>query len=385
MIFSLVCFLSFNLVYAAQEFETIVKETKFNSSSRVIIDKEEIEKSRVKNVTTLLATQANINIIPSNFTPSSIFLRGGDSGHILILVDGIPFYDSATLQRTSNLNDFDIKSIQRIEIIKGSQSVLYGGQALAGVIKIDTIPRDLKGTGQILLQRGDYKQNLIAAGGFIPTGENSGIIARGSFSDKRAISPDKNSEKLYPTSLSTGELGFVYKSAIETTLKTQTSFNRTFISTTETTSFAAADANNFISSTYQLSGTGRFYAPTWFLEPDLVVSSQRAARQFEQDFLSSGGSPTKQDYLADLNAVRLETMPFDGDIFKLKIGGSYNNEKMIYRDLDIQKSDVGDEYEGLFAKSEIFFSENIFHLRQIFPRQVKSLAHAIFQTHLQSH
>ena len=80
MIFSLVCFLSFNLVYAAQEFETVVKETKFNSSSRVIIDKEEIEKSRVKNVTTLLATQANINIIPSNFTPSSIFLRGGDSG-----------------------------------------------------------------------------------------------------------------------------------------------------------------------------------------------------------------------------------------------------------------------------------------------------------------
>src|SRR5690349_21361478 len=117
----------------AQKYETVIEDVSFNSASKVILDEETIKKSKAPSVTSLLATQANISVSSSNLQPGSIFIRGGDSSHILILVDGIPTYDASTIQKTMNLNTIDVKQIRRIEIIKGAQSVLYGGQALTGV------------------------------------------------------------------------------------------------------------------------------------------------------------------------------------------------------------------------------------------------------------
>ena len=45
---------------AVQKFETVIKDTQFNSSSRIVIDKAEIERSHARNLTSLLAAQANI-------------------------------------------------------------------------------------------------------------------------------------------------------------------------------------------------------------------------------------------------------------------------------------------------------------------------------------
>ncbi|MBC7741647.1 MAG: TonB-dependent receptor [Bdellovibrionaceae bacterium] len=343
---------------AVQDFETVVKETKFNSSSRIVIDKAEILKSRARNITTLLATQANITIVQSNFTPTSIFMRGGDGSHIQILVDGIPFYDSTTVQRTFDLNDLDIKSVQRIEVIKGSQSVIYGGQALVGVIKIDTIPKEIKSSGQVMAQAGNHNQFALNAGGLYAVNDQFGVLIRGSHSQKQARSPVLDSEQRYPTSLDSAELGLVYRDSVEAILKLQTSFDRTKISTTANPSFKAADADEFRTSTYMHAVTGILGASNIIMKPKLIVTNQLNARLFEQDVFASEGFPTKQDYIGKLFAARLEITPVESTHFNLKMGRTLNQERMIFNDADILSADKEIKYEGYFTKAEVIFSEN---------------------------
>ncbi len=349
----------YSQAHAVQELETVVRETKFNSSSRVIISKLEIEKSRVKNVSTLLATLANVSIVQSNFTPTSIFMRGGDSGHILILIDGVPVYDSSSVQRNFNINSIDIKSIQRIEVIRGSQSVLYGGQALTGVIKIDTIPVDLKSTRLILLQRGNFDQRVAAAGMTQQWGDHTAVIVRGNYSDKNAASPVLDSTQKYPTKLGTAEVMGVYRGAIDATIKLQTAYDQTYISTTDNSGFNAADADNFITSTYQHGITGIISSQVIPLKPILSCSRQLNARQFEQDAVAGGGSQTKQDYQGQLSVLRLDTTPFENAAFNIKVGGSFNSETMIYRNLDVLKTDEQDEFEGAYLKNEVTVNKDV--------------------------
>ena len=335
---------------AIQEFESNVIEQKFNSSSTIIIDQKEIQKSRAKDLTTLLAAQANISITQSNFQPNSIYLRGGDSSHVLILVDGVPFYDATTVQRTVNLNSLNLKSIQRIEVIKGSQSVLFGGQALSGVIKIDTIPTDIKPVGFLQTQVGTQQSTSVAAGIIEPVSEHQGIIARGSYAKRENLSPVQDSQKVYPSRLGTGEVGYTYRdSEIVGFAKVQTSFDKTMIASTNS-SYQSMDADNFETSNYQLNGTASVKALGFYGQPSLVVGSQRSARIYEQDAASGGGMPTKQDYAGQLQVARFEIAAVNTNPFKVRVGLSATEEKLIYRDRDVQKSDDGTSFQGAFVK-----------------------------------
>ena len=67
---------------------------------------------------------------------SSVFLRGTESDHVLVLIDGIRI-GSATLG-TAALQDIPVDQIERIEIVRGPFSSLYGADALGGVIQIFT-------------------------------------------------------------------------------------------------------------------------------------------------------------------------------------------------------------------------------------------------------
>ncbi len=340
--------------FAIGEFETVITETQFNSSSRVVISKEEIEKSHARNLTSLLASQANISVTQSNFTPSSIFLRGGDSSHILILIDGVPFYDASTIQRTINLNSIDVKSVQRIEVIKGSQSVLYGGQALSGVIKIETIPRELKNSGYVLGQTGSFHQVAGSAGGLAAIDEQSAVVLHGSYAQKDSVSPVLVSKQVYPTRLGTAELSYINRqSSVHYLFKAQTAFDKSLIATTDATGYYAADADRFETSTYQLSGTGIISIPQSRFAPLLSVSTQKGVRLFEQDAFAAQGPATKRDYIGDLMTARYDMIAVDlGRFIVLNLGGSFSREKFEYRSLDILNSDVASEFEGFFMKGK---------------------------------
>ncbi|MDD5033922.1 MAG: TonB-dependent vitamin B12 receptor [Methylococcaceae bacterium] len=67
---------------------------------------------------------------------SDVFLRGTNSGHVLVLVDGVRA-GSATLGTTA-FQDIPIDQVERIEIVRGPRSSLYGSEAIGGVIQIFT-------------------------------------------------------------------------------------------------------------------------------------------------------------------------------------------------------------------------------------------------------
>jgi vitamin B12 transporter len=67
---------------------------------------------------------------------SSVFLRGAESDHVIVLVDGIRI-GSATAGKAA-LQDIPVDQIERIEIVRGPFSSLYGSEAIGGVIQIFT-------------------------------------------------------------------------------------------------------------------------------------------------------------------------------------------------------------------------------------------------------
>ncbi|MBS3050354.1 TonB-dependent vitamin B12 receptor BtuB [Enterobacter mori] len=68
---------------------------------------------------------------------SSLFIRGTNSSHVLILVDGIRL-NQAGVTGSSDLSQFPIALVQRIEYIRGPRSAVYGSDAIGGVVNIIT-------------------------------------------------------------------------------------------------------------------------------------------------------------------------------------------------------------------------------------------------------
>jgi len=106
-----------------------------------VINKQEIERSPFASLGELLARQSGITIIGANNAPGTnndLYVRGGGTGKTLVLVDGFPAYDGSTIQSTFDLNFLPLGEVERIEILKGGQSTLYGSDAVAGVVNIIT-------------------------------------------------------------------------------------------------------------------------------------------------------------------------------------------------------------------------------------------------------
>lgn len=103
-----------------------------------VIDREAIEQAGATTLPNLLSRQPGVQIANNGGLgkSSSIFLRGTNSGHTLLLVDGIPL-GLATLGSPS-LTNLSLSQIERIEILRGPASSLYGSDAIGGVIQIFT-------------------------------------------------------------------------------------------------------------------------------------------------------------------------------------------------------------------------------------------------------
>lgn len=103
-----------------------------------VITQKDIRESQAIDLPGLLAREAGFEFVQNGGigTSSSIFMRGGDGHQVLILIDGVRV-GSATLGTTS-IEHVMLDQVERVEVVRGNVSALYGANAIGGVIQIFT-------------------------------------------------------------------------------------------------------------------------------------------------------------------------------------------------------------------------------------------------------
>ncbi|VAX29809.1 Outer membrane vitamin B12 receptor BtuB [hydrothermal vent metagenome] len=109
-----------------------------SAASATVIDAKTIEEKQLRTVVDALRTVPGLDIVQTGGPggTASVFIRGGNSSHTLVLIDGVQV-NSPTLGQY-NFANLTTDNVERIEIIRGPQSTLYGADAVGGVIQIFT-------------------------------------------------------------------------------------------------------------------------------------------------------------------------------------------------------------------------------------------------------
>ncbi|MCE2857996.1 MAG: TonB-dependent receptor [Comamonadaceae bacterium] len=103
-----------------------------------LITRADIERSQARDLPTLLQNLAGMEITQSGGMGgvASLFMRGAESRHALVLVDGLPMNNLNF--NLAALEHLPLNGIERIEVVRGNVSSLYGSAALGGVVQIFT-------------------------------------------------------------------------------------------------------------------------------------------------------------------------------------------------------------------------------------------------------
>jgi vitamin B12 transporter len=123
------------VVVTAARSEQRISQTLLHTS---VITQSDIQASGASDVPMLLRSQAGVEIYQSGGVgkQSSLFLRGSNSSHTLVLLDGARINSATT--GTTAIDQLMLDQVERIEIVRGNVSSLYGSEAIGGVIQIFT-------------------------------------------------------------------------------------------------------------------------------------------------------------------------------------------------------------------------------------------------------
>src|SRR6202158_3774859 len=110
------------------------------ASSVTVITAKDMERDQRRTAPDALATVPGLNVVQSGGPGglTSVFMRGTNSNHTKVLIDGIDVSDPSNPNRSFDLGQLLTADIQQIEVLRGPQSGLYGADALGGVISIIT-------------------------------------------------------------------------------------------------------------------------------------------------------------------------------------------------------------------------------------------------------
>jgi vitamin B12 transporter len=109
-------------------------------SDVTVIPGSEVEKWGVNGVTEALREVVGVNVVPTGGpnTVTSVSVRGADPSQVLVMIDGVPIGNVAGTDGSLDFSNLSAVDIDRIEIVRGPQSSLYGSDAMGGVINIIT-------------------------------------------------------------------------------------------------------------------------------------------------------------------------------------------------------------------------------------------------------
>ncbi len=109
--------------------------------SITVITADDIKKSGANSISEILSQQEGMYVVGTGQNPgmtSSIFTRGANSNQTVILIDGIRITDPSAINNSIDVAELSLANIDKIEIVRGSHSTMYGSSAIGGVINIIT-------------------------------------------------------------------------------------------------------------------------------------------------------------------------------------------------------------------------------------------------------
>lgn len=139
-------------------------------SSVTVVTAEEIEEKQLSQILDVLRTVPGVGIVHSGPQggQTSVRTRGTDNKHTLVLIDGIEIRDVSTVGGGPDLANISTDNVERIEIVRGAQSVIYGSDAIGGVINIITKKQSSVPEGYFSVEGGSYNSWKEKAGFSLP-------------------------------------------------------------------------------------------------------------------------------------------------------------------------------------------------------------------------
>ena len=125
------------VVVTATRLEEPVREV---ASSVSVISAEELERKQQRTVAEAIRAVPGLDLVQTGGPGglASVHLRGAGDGHTLVMLDGIELNDPITPSRSFDLSYLTTDNLERIEVVRGPQSTLYGSDAAGGVINLIT-------------------------------------------------------------------------------------------------------------------------------------------------------------------------------------------------------------------------------------------------------
>lgn len=250
------------IVVTAARIQESIEET---TSDVIVIRDDEIKKINVQFIPDVLRKVPDLNLV-QNGGPgkaASVLLRGGSSAHTLIMIDGVKVNNTAT--GSFDFSGIKVDDIERIEIVKGPQSTIYGSEAMAGVINIITKKGQDKPRTDLSFEAGSY-------GTYNPALTVSGTIKAvdyrlsTSYFSADGISAAKNGEERdgYRNASISGKFGIKPSEKLEIEITGKYSYDRTELDGFDFFAGKAVDDLNFVQrgNHSMLSGKAKLYLST---------------------------------------------------------------------------------------------------------------------------
>ena len=346
---------------------------KVGGSSVTVITAEDIEAKKYSTVKEILRGALSIDL-GSEGGPGSktaVWMRGADTKNTLLLLDGMMLNDSADPNRGADLANITVDNIDRIEIVRGPLSALYGSNATAGVINIITKKGSGKPSYNAGVEGGSYNSWKVYGGA-------SGSIDRFSYSVSAALidtegfsaanadndripQGDNTSEKDgWENATLSGRFGFDITSKFD--------INAVFRFVDSEVYFDGWDFNGYAFDDPSISGAKEQHTDNEQLFGKISLHSMMYSGFFESDFYVQGTKQDRQTYAndgsksADYLGKNMEfgwqgALHFSND--SVSFGASYFKEEMeqntLYSSIDDKTADT----KSIWLQNQLFVGESL--------------------------
>lgn len=126
-------------------------------SSISVVTGEDLEAAQITFLQDALITAPGVSVNQNGSFGGLSSLRIRGAKQVTILIDGVQVNDPSTTDGSANFANFDVNAVERIEILRGPQSILYGSDAMGGVINVITKSGSEGFGGSAYIEGGSYK------------------------------------------------------------------------------------------------------------------------------------------------------------------------------------------------------------------------------------